>query len=906
MASELKEICDYLQKILTFRNYIDIPDNKDSYFLISNEELKTGRLEVNDDRLKLLETWTNNRKENNKETSVDILLIPKVVSDLISKYTSPKTKNNDQAWEYKRTSLLHIKATIDKETFQIKNKGNESIIWADPLIKKAGNFFMAFLRKLSRIIFQTYDQTGTPRFRLKDAPPVLCGDDNWEQYIEEIDKHFEKRTGKSIFNSDILCDEYGKAHKLYEEDCMRQTIVMEDNTVFASMHIVSLLSRIKTEPNLRLPLFETMILGDKQMKKLSRPKTGKNVEKHIGQMKNDFPMADAQRNVVHCFSTITEGNVLAVSGPPGTGKTTMLQTIVADMVVKKIVESDSFDTGNQAPLILASSANNKAITNIIDAFSSGEEDTSTVDLYHRWICYGTETEDRFVPMAVYCPSSSADKGRKDDYFITDRSGRGNYGSLRDRYYHDSSDFYKRAEISLDFKVSRIDEITEILKDRILALYKDLNEIGNKVRNKDRSLDSLKDTICSLVWRYSDRAFVRKKADNTKIYSPVSPEDAANFIDQLLDVTLRFDLYWLAVHLNECEWVKKIEKYRENNGGLPKVYGKFLWDEIKYICPCVVSTFYMAPKLFEYTSKNGQKTYNYRLADLLIVDEAGQVSPEIGLPTFALAKKALVVGDVKQIPPVYSIPPSSEEEYWKDCIVSKHIQNDRELLSCCHSNIMSISENRCNYERETRSGIILPGLFLNEHRRCVDEIIEYSNELVYDGDLVPKRGSHLNHCCIKDLPPIGFFMVDSNSETKDGSRYNRKEITAISEWLKLHASEIENAYANDKEKKSIKELVSIITPFKAQSRLIKEDSYLKCIPSGTVHTFQGAESPIVIFSLVYGKEDNPVFVKSNHELMNVAVSRAKDHFLIFGNRKCLENNLSDKACFLLHKKSISIV
>lgn len=214
--------------------------------------------------------------------------------------------------------------------------------------------------------------------------------------------------------------------------------------------------------------------------------------------------------------------------------------------------------------------------------------------------------------------------------------------------------------------------------------------------------------------------------------------------------------------------------------------------------------------------------------------------------------------------------------------------------------MAIAEKRCEYERLTKYRQRAPGLFLNEHRRCVDEIISYSNELVYGGDLVPKRGSHSKHCRLSDLPPIGFFQTDTKSGIKEGSRYNKSEVAIISEWLSRNAARIEAAYADDNEKKTIRQLVSIITPFKAQSMLLQKDEYLKYFPCGTVHTFQGAESPIVIFSLVYGKSDNPVFIKKNHELMNVAVSRAKDHFLIFGNRECLENNLEDYACRLLHE------
>ena len=43
-------------------------------------------------------------------------------------------------------------------------------------------------------------------------------------------------------------------------------------------------------------------------------------------------------------------------------------------------------------------------------------------------------------------------------------------------------------------------------------------------------------------------------------------------------------------------------------------------------------------------------YNY--IDVLVVDEAGQTSPEIAAASFSLAKKAIVVGDEEQIPPVW--------------------------------------------------------------------------------------------------------------------------------------------------------------------------------------------------------------------------------------------------------------
>lgn len=52
--------------------------------------------------------------------------------------------------------------------------------------------------------------------------------------------------------------------------------------------------------------------------------------------------------------------------------------------------------------------------------------------------------------------------------------------------------------------------------------------------------------------------------------------------------------------------------------------------------------------------------------------------------------------------------------------------------------------------------------------------------------------------------------------------------------------------------------------------------------GTVHKFQGAESPVIIFSSVYTKQTDGVFIDASASMLNVAVSRAKDHFIVFGD------------------------
>src|SRR5699024_6038058 len=54
-----------------------------------------------------------------------------------------------------------------------------------------------------------------------------------------------------------------------------------------------------------------------------------------------------------------------------------------------------------------------------------------------------------------------------------------------------------------------------------------------------------------------------------------------------------------------------------------------------------------------------------------------------------------------------------------------------------------------------------------------------------------------------------------------------------------------------------------------------------ITVGTAHRLQGAERPIVLFSAAYGQNtDQASFIDANPELINVAVSRAKDLFIVF--------------------------
>jgi superfamily I DNA and/or RNA helicase len=347
---------------------------------------------------------------------------------------------------------------------------------------------------------------------------------------------------------------------------------------------------------------------------------------------------------------------------------------------------------------------------------------------------------------------------------------------------------------------------------------------------------------------------------------------------------------------------------------------------------MVMTFFMLPNVFElYTSKREEFPY-YQDVDLLIVDEAGQVSPEVAIPSFSLAKRAIVVGDVYQIPPVWSVDLDIDLEMARNCHTATGNTTKEEFakrdLNCSSSSLMKLASSVCRFQRYENNR----GLFLKEHRRCFEEIITFCNELIYNKirSLEPlrpdgyeeKKGKLLGSKC----PAMGHVSVEHlKSESKDGSRHCQQEADSIANWLADNFKKIKEVYIDtDKDlakmkegteeyaealKKAIGNAVSVITPFKQQTYDVKialqnkaqesKINELAVIPCGTVHTFQGAESRIAIFSTVYGKNEPWKFIKDNENLINVAVSRAKDYFFTFGERSIAGGgDTSDNAAQLL--------
>lgn len=447
---------------------------------------------------------------------------------------------------------------------------------------------------------------------------------------------------------------------------------------------------------------------------------------------------------------------------------------------------------------------------------------------------------------------------------------------------------------------------KITEEYIIKIYGDrMEKLRSQYQSKQAEYAKVK-KIEQEIAEYID------KLGQLNILDSKNTFDSLNHFNESLDTTLRYHVFWLAVHYYECEWLEAKRLTERQIGKNFKNVLEQIYGNLSMITPCFVMTFFQLSQLLKaYDVATNKNFYLYNAIDLLIIDEAGQVSPEIAVGSFALAKRAVVVGDVYQIEPVWNINESLDMSlaFTTEVIQSKEeFETLKELgLNTSSSSVMKIA---CKCSKYVKNNV--RGLFLSEHRRCYNEIIDYCNKLVYKGMLEPKRGfgsEDPEYALYKlGIPHLGYLQIDSDqSQTASGSRYNTKEAEEVVKWIRLNfdkimRSYVENNNSADDDNEFLGELIGVVTPFRRQANEIKRrlpKEIKDLVDVGTVHTFQGGERRLIILSTVYGGKEGCHFVDSKNSLLNVAISRAKDSFLVFGDINCLSPE-TDKPSGLLRK------
>ncbi|HAI2662092.1 TPA: DNA helicase [Escherichia coli] len=800
----------------------------------------------------------------------------------------------------------------------------------------------------------------------------------WRQYLYDSERLLKSVAGDWIEKP----EQYELAEHGY--------IVKTAQSGGASFHILSLYDHLLV-CNKDVPLFNRFASREVHAaESLLAP--GAKFSDRLGHSGDKFPLAKAQRDALSHFLDARHGDILAVNGPPGTGKTTLVLSIIATQWARAALEK------SEPPVIIATSTNNQAVTNIIEAFGKDFSQGSGA-MAGRWL-------PELKSFGAYFPSSSrkaeaAKKYQTEDFFNQVESKE---------YVEDALLFYlEKAKAAFPEKeCSSPEKVIELLHGQLAAKSEQLkrlnatwqtlsqvraareliaNDIEQYLDNLNKLLSGQEQKVTLL--KSAKTEWKKYRAGESLIYSLFSwlpavrskrqyqiqlfledklgaliagnqwsdPEtiernidgllnsaereqttyrqqiDSAHEIvlkeqqavqewqrlafdlgyegdeelsfsqaDELADTQIRFPAFLLTTHYWEGRWLMDMARIDDLQEEKKKKGAKGVtarWQRRMKLTPCVVMTCYMLPGNMQISEHKGQrkfeKSYLYDFADLLIVDEAGQVLPEVASASFALAKKALVIGDTEQLPPIWSIAPaidvgnmlaekilsgSTQEE-----ITEKYTAIADLGKSAASGSVMKIAQFASRYQYDPE---LARGMYLYEHRRCYDNIIGYCNTLCYHGKLLPKRGREESNL----MPEMGYLHIDGKGElASSGSRYNLLEAETIAVWLAENQQNIEAHYG-----KSLHEVVGIVTPFSAQVSTIKQvlgkqgistGANEKSLTVGTVHSLQGAERAIVIFSPVYSKHEDGGFIDSDNSMLNVAVSRAKDSFLVFGDMDLFE-------------------
>ena len=314
------------------------------------------------------------------------------------------------------------------------------------------------------------------------------------------------------------------------------------------------------------------------------------------------------------------------------------------------------------------------------------------------------------------------------------------------------------------------------------------------------------------------------------------------------------------------WKKIVEKIGKGKGKNAARLRASARDQMIKCQKAVPAWIMPMSKVFEYMVPGEN------LFDIIIIDEASQADVS-ALAVLYMAKKVIIVGDDRQVSPIS---------------IGKDINEINSLLDTYLKNadIPNYNLYDLNSSVYDIAGTTFQPLMLREHFRCVPEIIAFSNNLSYDGQIKPMRDGGDN----KLLPAVVDYHV------KDGIRQgkrNEKEALNIVALMKACIDQEEYADAT----------FGVISLLGGNEQVNKISDYISRyiegsaidkhkIACGEASVFQGDERDVIFLSLVDSADDDYDKLRkttegrddSTKKRYNVAASRARNQMWVVHSLK----------------------
>jgi UvrD-like helicase C-terminal domain/AAA domain len=288
-----------------------------------------------------------------------------------------------------------------------------------------------------------------------------------------------------------------------------------------------------------------------------------------------------------------------------------------------------------------------------------------------------------------------------------------------------------------------------------------------------------------------------------------------------------------------------------------------WHALFFVVPVVSTSFASFARVFSHLSAES--------LGWLLVDEAGQSSPQQVTGALWRSRRAVVVGDPLQLEPITTLPFRAEQAIRAEFGVDEQWLPSRSSVQARADRLASFGTWLPGAD-----GQIWVGAPLTVHRRCDQPMFGVVNDMTYDGLMINGTSARRALAFTERypaLPPTGWF--DLAAADADGH------------WRPAEGDQLDQLLATLAALDFPMTEVMVVSPFRDVARQLDiRGGRCRGLVAGTVHRAQGKQADVVI--LVLGgdpvRPGAKAWAAQRPNLLNVAVSRAKHRLYVIGDRQ----------------------